>query len=206
MSTNYHPGCFKIPRKFAKLSPAEFVDEHVTDATDDNSLLPDRKDEIVGQIEAAMASTSAKKKKETPGVDEDKGLMARLKARYETWKENGSDERPKKKSKKSGGKKEEGDADDEEIVRMLPVYDDLKDKKLPELKDILRYVLLHSKCESYEKINRKLTSCLILLCRYSCLLFRRAQLEQASHDWYPGLPHVQGDRWPDEWSFGCLRS
>ena len=83
------------------MSVEEFVDEHLNDTTDGGVILPDRKDEIVQQIESAMATTPAKKKKTSKDGDgeEGAGLMSKLKTKYEAWKESGADEPPKKKAK-----------------------------------------------------------------------------------------------------------
>ena len=136
ISSNYHPGCFKIPRKFStgpnKMSVEEFVDEYLNDASDGCVILPDRRDEIVQQIESAMASTPAKKKKTSKDGDEGAGLISKLKKKYEAWKESGADEPPKKKAKKS--------AADDEVSEMFLAYEDHKGKKLDDLKEILRYV------------------------------------------------------------------
>ena len=128
------------------MSVEEFVDEYLNDTTDGGVILPDRKDEIVQQIESAMATTPAKKKKTSKDGDgeEGAGLMSKLKTKYEAWKESGADEPPKKKAKKS--------AADDEVSEMFLAYEDHKGKKLDDLKEILRYV-----CSSLLQYNMQVT-------------------------------------------------
>ena len=51
MTSSYHVGCFKVPRKFNKMPVAEFVDDYIED--DSGAILPDKLDEIVAKLEAA---------------------------------------------------------------------------------------------------------------------------------------------------------
>lgn len=173
MSSNYHVGCFKIPRKFStgaeKMDPADFVREYIEDGTNDQSILPEKLDEIIELIEkanmpttAATSSATKRKKSESSSKGKDDSLMGRIKqaAMAKAEQEDDEEEEPpaKKKVKSSSRKqtksskiKQEEDDDDkeedepideeEETKQMAEYYLEHHKKKLDDLKDYLRYVV-----------------------------------------------------------------
>ena len=137
MCSYHHVRCFRLPKKFANqgpnhLTPQEFVDEKLTDATDDQSLLPTKAQEIAQLI--AEASLGGKKRKavksEGDAAEGEEDLMSLIKHAAE---EEG--EPPKKKIK--GQVK---------FNEMLESYKKHAKTKADVLKDYLRYVQLHHRC------------------------------------------------------------
>jgi len=131
MSASYKISCFKIPRKLA--SAGVGVEEFFADyLVDDADLLRDRKDEILAMLREAA---SKKKSKVTKVKRSDEGpanIMDRLKVASQV--DDDVDEPMKKKAKT----KLASEIDD--FRAMLSLYRKYhKDKKVAELKDILRW-------------------------------------------------------------------
>ena len=131
MTSYHHVGCFRLPRKYAtgatKISPAEFLEDYVTDTTDDNSILPKKLDELAELIanSSAVESSTSTKKRSAP---EKGSLIERLSAALEEDQEN----RPKKKVKKDKG------GQDDDWNKMVEIYGRYHKNKLNDIKEVLR--------------------------------------------------------------------
>jgi ribosomal protein L12E/L44/L45/RPP1/RPP2 len=128
MSSYYHVGCFVLPRRLKHLGAQEFVQEHVTDISEDTSILPDRMNEIVAQIEQV-----APKKK----VEEEETFMTRIAAAAKEQLEAEEGKPPASKKAKKETKKTKK-AEEEEFREMVELYQDHHKTKGDTLKDFLR--------------------------------------------------------------------
>lgn len=150
MAKSFHVSCFKLPRKLKGVTLEEFVDEYLRDTSAEGDILPDKRDEILAQLEEAAAKAKpGKKSNEAAGGDE-MTIMDRLKEAAENGSgdiddENADDSKPpaKKKAKKGNGAAGAvtvgGDDDDAAFAAMLRIYKVYATCKVPELKDILRW-------------------------------------------------------------------
>ena len=166
MTSYFHVECFRIPKKYTtgptKRTPTEFVQDCMTDASTDGTILPSQLDVIVqrmtGGDDAGITGSasgqkvqhhgSAKKKKSSKSEmaehrpDDALNLMGRLAMTYRKRQndddDDDDDERPKKKSKKDGKTIQEEDDDDFEDL--LESYTKHVKSKVDDLKEILRYV------------------------------------------------------------------
>jgi hypothetical protein len=127
LTSYHHAGCFRMPRKFTNgLTPEQFVEDYITDTTDDNAILPAKLDEIVELISQANTAGSKSKGKANGGDDDKHTLMGRIKAASEA-----SEEGPKKKKQKT---------EDAGFDKMVKAYKLYAKTKVDDLKDPLRYV------------------------------------------------------------------
>ncbi len=122
MSSYYHVECFSLPRKLKHLGAEEFLKEHVTDTSDDQSILKDL-EKMAEAIE--QASGGKKTKKEEQGNDTLMDRITRV-AKNELAK----DEEPATKKVKKEV--------DEEFRQMVELYKEHHKKKIDDLKDYLR--------------------------------------------------------------------
>lgn len=131
ISSSYHLGCFKIPRKFsvgaAKLTPSEFVADHVQDGTPDQDL---DHHEVIRKITEAMTTPKKTKQKEESGDD----IMSRLKLAAKSQEDATEDVPPAKKKAKV-----ESSESEEDFQKMLGIYHTYSKMTNPQLKDILRW-------------------------------------------------------------------
>eukprot|EP00934_Nitzschia_sp_Nitz4_P003434 Nitzschia sp. Nitz4//scaffold29_size155292//65550//67145//NITZ4_002656-RA/size155292-processed-gene-0.45-mRNA-1//-1//CDS//3329546442//3424//frame0 len=125
LSSNFHVGCFKLPRKFAKVDPADFCQEKLVDGSDDQSILPAKLEKIIALVQEANAAGPVKRKKGSSGDDTPKTFMDRVKAQALS-----EDEPPKKKSKANN---------DDEFEQFVELYKEHHKKKADNLKDYLRW-------------------------------------------------------------------
>ena len=106
MTSSHHVSCFKLPRKLAtganKITIEEFVDDYLVDGTEEGTILPEHKDEILQQLHQAAAAAKSGKKKKGDADEERSALMARLKAAAKEDEEGAGKEPAKKKAKKEG--------------------------------------------------------------------------------------------------------
>jgi hypothetical protein len=137
MSSYHHVGCFQLPRKYStgagKITAMEFLQEYVTDASAEGSILPDKMLELAGKMESALANKT-KAKAAAAGEAESGGemtLVARVKAAY--LRQQGEAESPKKKMKK--------DDDDAALAPLVEIYAKHHKSTVDGLKEILRYVM-----------------------------------------------------------------
>lgn len=125
MSSYYHVACFAVPRKYKHLGAQEFVTEHVTDTSEDQSILNDI-EAFAKSMEQATGGGAKTKKGEQEGGDTLMDRVAQV-AKEELSKDDG----PKKKK----AKKDE----DEEFRQMVELYKEHHKKKIDDLKDYLRW-------------------------------------------------------------------
>jgi hypothetical protein len=107
----------------------EFLQEYVTDASAEGSILPDKMLELAGKMESALANKT-KAKAAAAGEAESGGemtLVARVKAAY--LRQQGETESPKK------------DDDDAELAPLVESYAKYHKSTVESLKEILRYVM-----------------------------------------------------------------
>lgn len=142
MSSNYHVGCFVLPRKVAKLMDAEeFVREHVTDTSEDKTILPDQFDKIVTQMEEANSAKSKKNKKvKGEGGDdgEEETFMTRI-AAAATAELEAEEGKPPEKKKAKKGTTITSKAEEEEFCKFVEIYKEHHNSKADILKDFLRW-------------------------------------------------------------------
>ena len=130
MSSYYHVACFAVPRKYKHLGVEEFVTEHVTDTSDDQSILTDIEAFAKSMEQAAGTASKTKKGDQDGGGDTLMDRIARV-AKEELTKDDG----PKKKKVKKD--------EDEEFRQMVELYKQHHKKKIDDLKDYLRYEYTH---------------------------------------------------------------
>lgn len=142
VSNSHHVSCFKLPRKLgtgaSKISIEDFVDDYLQDGSDDGSLLPERREEILAALHQAADTKTPKQAKsgDMAGDDDGRGgdenIMTRLKAATNDVKAEDATKQPAKKKQRKG--EHEGEFDE-----MLPLYQMYHKAKLGELKDILKW-------------------------------------------------------------------
>lgn len=140
MKSYYEPGCFKIPKKFSsgatKLSAEDFVRDHVLDRSEDQSIFPDKLEEITELVKEASAPNKKKRKspvKTKTESSEPDTIMSKVKVAALS-EIKGASTRPTKKMKQDPA---ESDAD-ATFREMVELYKEHYKKKLDELKDYLR--------------------------------------------------------------------
>jgi hypothetical protein len=130
MSSYYHVPCFAVPRKYKHLGVQDFVTDHVTDTSEDQSILKDM-DAFVKSMESSSGGAKATKGDANDGGDSFMDRIAQV-AKEELTKDNG----PKKKKVKKD--------EDEEFRQMVELYKEHHKKKIDDLKDYLRYEHFYS--------------------------------------------------------------
>lgn len=118
----------------------EFVREHVTDTSEDKTILPDQFDKIVTQMEEANSAKSKKNKKvKGEGGDggEEETFMTRIAAAATTELEAEEGKPPEKKKAKKGTTVT-SKAEEEEFCKFVEIYKEHHNSKADILKDFLR--------------------------------------------------------------------
>ena len=126
MSSYYHAPCFTVPRKYKHLGIEEFVTEHVTDTSDDQSILTDIEAFAKSMEQAAATTSKTKQGDQDGGGDTLMDRIARV-VKEELTKDSG----PKTKKVKKD--------EDAEFREMVELYKQHHKKKIDDLKDYLRY-------------------------------------------------------------------
>ena len=142
MASYHHVGCFQLPRKYStgagKITPMEFLQEHVTDTSADNSILPDQMLELADQMENAT-SNKAKAKAAAAAAQEESGemtLIARVKAAHKRQQEASETKKKTKKTKRDPDKDK-----DAELEPLVTSYATHCKSTTEKLKELLRYVI-----------------------------------------------------------------
>jgi hypothetical protein len=146
MVSYHHVGCFQLPRKYAKISPLEFLQEYVTDASLDQSILPGKFLELSEQMENATANKAKAKAKAAaagPDESEEMTLVAQVKAAHLRQCQQDETEPPKKKMKKGDKGKSELVKQDKLDLQLQPLVESYANhckSTIENLKELLRYV------------------------------------------------------------------
>ena len=145
MTSYQHVGCFRLPRKFTtgatQLTPEDFLEDFVSDGTDDGSILPKRLQELADLISnATVAKASGSSKKKRSSASSEDSLISRLSTAYlkQSEDDDEADSRPKKKVKKEKGSKEKGPKNSDGWEEMVKIYGRYHKSKSDDLKEILR--------------------------------------------------------------------
>lgn len=125
MSSYYHVPWFTVPRKYKDLGVEDFVTDHVTDTSEDQSILSDMP-AFVKSMEQASSGGAKLKRDDQDRNDTFMDSIAPV-AKEGMTKDDG----PKKKKVKKD--------DDEEFRQMAELYKEHHKKKIDDLKDYLRF-------------------------------------------------------------------